>query len=269
MSEILRKMVDEGRVSPEEYEAITGMRYTRHEVVGDQALVQQGEGNTAVQSGGVNVGRDVTGLVLTGDNHYLTAVINQANLPLDDDKLRQEIGKYLKWVIGNNQTITLQGIQDNTDAQRRYVTLALADVYVPLQAQATMEHDYLTQEDRLIGSRWAEEQRDISLSEVLTLGPRLAITGGPGCGKTTVLMHLAWALAAALGRNTPELAQQKLGLSPEAPLPLPIFLPINRYAEHLRQFQPAERRQRTLAAFISQYLIERQATLDLPEDFFH
>ncbi len=75
-----------------------------------------------------------------------------------------------------------------------------------------------------------------------------------------------WTLATALGNNDATLAQEKLQLTP--PLPIPIFLPINRYADHLRQFAPIERRQRTLAAFISQYLIERQSSLELPADFF-
>ena len=274
--QVARRWLETGKIDKAEYEELMGKQPTaasQHTIgdVGDETAVAQNH-STAVASRGANIGGDVTGMVLTGDNINLTAVVSQAqNIPLSEQKMREEVGKYLKWVIENNQSITLQGIQDNSDAQRRYVTLKLEEVYVPLQAQGSFGgRDYLTRGDQMRMGEHAlhHEQRDVSLDEVLSLGSRLAITGGPGCGKTTVLMHLAWTLAAALGRNRPELAQQKLGLSEETALPLPIFLPINRYAEHLRQFNPAERRQRTLANFISQYLIERQATLDLPEDFF-
>ena len=272
------ELLQKGKISEEIYEQITGKPAPSAEPSqtitnsGDESAAAQ-DHSTAVASRGANIDGDVTGIIVTGDNNSLTAVIHQtSNMPLSEAKMREEVGKYLKWVIGNNQSITLQGIQDNTDAQRRYVTLKLEDVYVPLQAQATSPaRGDLNRGDHIhMGKHhhFQDEQRNVSLNEVLSLGPRLAITGGPGCGKTTVLMHLAWTLAAALGRNTPALAQQKLGLGENEPLPLPIFLPINRYAEHLRKAARKDEEPKALDLFISKYLDKRQPLLDSGDGFF-
>jgi hypothetical protein len=59
------------------------------------------------------------------------------------------------------------------------------------------------------------------LERVLGLGNRLAIIGGPGCGKTTVQPHMAWALASSLLAGEPEPARsRRLTMAPgELPLP--------------------------------------------------
>ena len=237
--EKLRQLFEQGHISEEEYLDSGG------------TIEEHG-------SNSIHLEKESTAqMVIGGENNHVTAIINQVQgVHLSDAEMRAEIGRYLNWVVSENRTITLHGIQ-HPDPDRKYVTLNLDTVYVPLRAQATAVRGY---------GRAETEPRNITLDEVLNIGRRLAITGGPGCGKTTVLMHIAWALAAALVQNNPALAQEKLRLTP--PLPLPIFIPINRYADHLRQFKPIERRQRTLATFISQYMIERQATLNLPEDFF-
>ncbi|MCL5999848.1 MAG: hypothetical protein M1546_27880, partial [Chloroflexi bacterium] len=67
----------------------------------------------------------------------------------------------------------------------------------------------------------------VALDEVLSLGNRLVVTGGPGCGKTTVLLHIAWVLATAILDGS-DLAKDKLGL--QRPLPVPIFIPLAAYA---------------------------------------
>ncbi|MBK8432956.1 MAG: hypothetical protein IPL28_17415 [Chloroflexi bacterium] len=97
----------------------------------------------------------------------------------------------------------------------------------------------------------------------------MVVTGGSGCGKSTVLMHLTWVLARALGENNIRFAQQKLNFPPRGKrgitvnktpllLPLPILLPLNRFADHLRRHQENQPEQRTLAFFISHYLLERR-----------
>jgi hypothetical protein len=74
-------------------------------------------------------------------------------------------------------------------------------------------------------------------------------------------------LAEALRTNQPALAAERLGLAGE--LPLPIYVPLSLYADHRRRFADhANPRQRQLATFINHYLLERQAGLDLPDDFF-
>ena len=52
-------------------------------------------------------------------------------------------------------------------------------------------------------------------------------------------------------------------------MPLPIYVPLSLYADHRRRFADhADPRQRQLATFINNYLLERQAGLNLPNDFF-
>ena len=112
------------------------------------------------------------------------------------------------------------------------------------------------------------QDEDIPLDGLFSLGQRLVVTGGPGCGKTTVLLHIAWALASAIADGN-TLAKDKLGL--DAPLPLPIFVPLAAYARHLRQLKgkPNAEGERRLSHFINQYLLRRDADFDLPADFFN
>src|SRR5690606_1526454 len=103
--------------------------------------------------------------------------------------------------------------------------------------------------------------KKITLNEILSFGNRLIITGGPGSGKTTVLLHLAWALAASL-RSSLKIAQQKLGL--KGSLPLPIYVPLTRYADYLRKLPvSANAEQSSLKTYISEYLNERGASLEM------
>jgi energy-coupling factor transporter ATP-binding protein EcfA2 len=104
------------------------------------------------------------------------------------------------------------------------------------------------------------------MGELLLQGNRLAVIGAPGCGKTTVLQHIAWTLAQALRTGRAQLAAEQLGLSGDAAagagpsLPLPIYVPLSLYAEHRRHFAgDRDPRQQQLAAFINRRLLERQA----------
>lgn len=226
-----------------------------------------GQGSTAIATGGVNVSGSA-GTVVTGDNNSLNLIIHQYSqgqkAPVDEATLRQQIASYLTWMAERYGRIELRGIKREG---QQVVQLELDTVYVPLAAQAQMR-------DAGRGRPFDVESpalRDIGLDQLLKVGPRLAVIGGPGCGKTTVLLHLAWTLAQALLHNNPALAQQQLGLG-EPTVPLPIFIPLNAYASYRRELTkangPIPAQERTLAAFISRYLIERQSGFELPDDFF-
>ena len=202
----------------------------------------------------VAVSRDVLeSVIVTGDNNSVTYIVHQylgaGGQSPDPTRLHQQIADYLVWVRERFGTIELRGIKREG---QQVVQLDLETVYVPLEAEAFERGGH---------------QSSIRLDQVLDLGPRLIITGGPGSGKTTVLQHVAWTLATAIAADDSAMAHQRLGL--EGTLPLPVLVPLSAYAQRLRELSPStDPHERTLAAFISCHLIEKQSGLDLPRDFF-
>ena len=229
------------------------------QLIGSGALAL-GAGAVAVGERGVNTGR--AELIITGDNNSVQTIIHHygtttgTEIP-DPAALLAQIGAYLTWLLDWAGTIELRGIQRQGE---QVVQLPLEKVYVPLAATT-------------YGSR----ENSINLNEVLSLGRRLILTGGPGSGKTTVLLHIAWALTQAIAADDLALAKKLVGFEPAKSkkddgseeiesLPLPIFVPLSAYAVHRRSLKPQD--DRTLAAFITHYLFARQTSFALPDDFF-
>ena len=180
---------------------------------------------------------------------------------LDKEALRREIGNYLTWLYDHTGTIELRGIKREG---QQVVQLDLETVYVPLQArvfgEADSGKDFAAGHERQPGDPRASREQTVALNEVLELGKRLVITGGPGCGKTTVLLHLAYALCRLWDTEDEDYGRTQLGLSP--PAPLPVLVPLSAYAAYLRELpRHAPAREKTLAAFISRYMIEKQNEL--------
>ena len=188
---------------------------------------------------------------------------------------------YLRWLRSHTECIELRGIERAGGA--RVVSLPLEAAYVPLRARPiprpgdAQEREATQRSSRSranAGEKTAPDERvgdnDIDLNQVLGLGNRLVIIGGPGSGKTTVLLHMAWALASSLLTGQAEPARLRLGLAVAASeMPLPIFVPLASFARFRRQLPAsAPARERTLAHFISYHLIRKQADVDLPDDFF-
>ena len=216
-------------------------------------------------------------------NHYYKAAGGSA--PSREEIARQVAG-YLLWLQKRTQSIELRGIERVGGAA--VVVLPIESAYVPLRARS-LPRPGETQErlaapgkathrrpagfDEIGADRAGEasgSDADVALNEVLGLGNRLAIIGGPGCGKTTVLLHMAWALASSLLAGQPEPARSRLGLTmAPSELPLPILVPLASFARYRRQL-PAEApaNEKTLAHFISHHLISSEAPFDLPADFF-
>ncbi|WP_291995735.1 hypothetical protein [Candidatus Accumulibacter sp. ACC003] len=153
---------------------------------------------------------------------------------------------YLRWLRSHTESIELRGIERAGGAL--VVSLPLEAAYVPLRARPIPRPG--DAQDRVVASRRArssgdagedteadERDSDIDLNEVLGLGNRLVIIGGPGSGKTTVLLHMAWALASSLLTGQAEPAQSRLGLAVAAgsELPLPIFVPLASFARFRRE----------------------------------
>lgn len=209
---------------------------------------------------------------VVGNRNQITNIINHyasARAGVDRDDLKRQVDEYLDWMQESYGTITLRGIEKGGS---QVVTLPLESVYVPLLAEREMgfrddrlgpESDDASAKLQLVES--SGKTGEIRLDKVLSLGKRIIITGGPGCGKTTVLQHIAWTLAAFL-QGKEALARQRLGLEGEAPLP--VYVPLSLYAAHLRNLKPGvPAEQKSLAYFISEYLIQRQTNLTLPSAF--
>jgi len=236
--------------------------------------IAQGGGD-AIGAAGVKTA-DNSGTIVTGTQivtHYHAA----AGGALSKEQIARQVAGYLSWLRTRTQSIELRGIERAGGAP--VVLLPLETAYVPLRARplprvgAALPHQGGNErgpDGRPDGTAADEPEGDITLNQVLGLGPRLVIIGGPGSGKTTVLLHMAWALACSLLTGTPEPACAWLGLSSDpSALPLPIVVPLASFARYRRQLPgQAPARERTIAHFISHHLISRQADFDLPADFF-
>ena len=250
----LRELFEQQQIDETMYRALLeGQGLTEAQI---QATLA-GSGNVAIQGSRIEAGEKAViaskaeGSIITGDGNSVQTIINYylaGRPPAEAATLKRQVASYLTWLLDRYGKIELRGIKREGE---QVVQLNLEKIYVPLQAKTYQR---------------AREQ-EIELNQVLQLGERVVITGGPGCGKTTVLLHLAWSLTQAIGLDRPDLAQAKLGLSGD--LPLPILIPLSAYAQHLRHLTPAAgAEEKTLASFITHYLIQHEAGFELPPDFF-
>ena len=275
----LQQLFENNLLSKELYEAaVKGLQQTEFDtqkkgsgsnVTGDNNTV--GGDNSVVVGGSISSEEEQN--IINGNNNLVAdfiAVHLHTNEPGHDDdtekkNLRKQLTSYLKWMLAEHGTIELRGIKRDG---KQVVSLHLDTVYVPLAAgYGTNQHN------------------SFELDRILQQGQHLVVTGGPGSGKTTVLQHIAYTLCSAIVYEQPDLAEKKLGLTlkqlddfqikqddkqrQKITLPLPIYVPLSLYDRYYRELpQSARPEEKTLAAFISRYLIERQASFDLPERFF-
>ena len=258
----LRQAYEDGVLDEDTYRAaVAALNDTpAYQAMAQSGAAAQGWGSTAFGERAIQA--EQAEVIITGDNNSVQAIIQQYSDPghasPDPAALREQIGHYLTWLLDWAGTLELRGIQRQGE---QVVQLPLEQVYVPLTAA--------------LDSSW--HAHNINLSNVLGLGKRLILTGGLGSGKTTVLLHAAWALARALTADDSGIAAEKVGFpgdkrivarpgAKSEPLPLPIFVPLSLYAAHRRELLRND--DHTLAAFISHYLFARQTSFDLPADFF-
>ena len=155
--------------------------------------VAQGGGDALGErsvNAGDNAGTIVTGTQIVANYH---GAVGGA---LTKEQIAGQVAGYLRWLRSRTECIELRGIERAGGAP--VVLLPLETAYVPLRAKWM--------------SGW---EANLPLNKVLGLSNRLAIGGGPGSGKTTVLIHMAWALASSLLTGEPEPARSRLGLKKE------------------------------------------------------
>ncbi|MCP5097209.1 MAG: SUMF1/EgtB/PvdO family nonheme iron enzyme, partial [Chloroflexi bacterium] len=171
------------------------------------------------------------------------------------------LGCYLEWVEKTYGRLDLRGVEER---QRKIHGLTLADVYVSLRATLDAEDDP-NREYWRDAERAEQQARTINMRELLQQSRHIAITGDPGCGKTTYLTIIAGTLAQAYRSGDDTLVKQHLGFA--APLPVPIFIPLGEYNRYRRQFSNHENpTYGTVRAFINHDVRNKIRTL--PPDFF-
>jgi predicted NACHT family NTPase len=201
---------------------------------------------------------------------------------LTDEAVARILGEYLRWVRDAYDRARLFGLE-SAPATRPTSIRKLTEVFIPLTLRRFKPPTRRELEETLGGKAgtermqaWFELNRDegragevIAIDRILTLSNRLAIVGGAGSGKSTVLSYLAATLAAA--------AQTEENLPYQLPgkrLPIPLVVPLRYYRDYLEKCcgaierQLADPRTGTLAGFIPWYLRRRSPALELSEDFF-
>lgn len=175
----------------------------------------------------------------------------------DGDSFDASLQRYLQWVQTRYGRLNLRGVEER---QRKIHDLTLDDVYVSLAA--TLDPDEVQRR------RQPEQEKPdagVDMRDLLSKDDKLAITGAPGCGKTTYLRIIASALARAHLTEDVLPVQRRLGL--DGPLPIPIFITLSDYNHYRRQRRDAvDPEDGTLRRFITHRL--RQTIGRLPADFF-
>jgi len=208
---------------------------------------------------------------------------SQGKAILSEPEFEHTLNGYFSWVHKAYKDARLYGLESMQTAKGKPVR-ELKEVFIPINLRRSqpvreeeVRHKFAKPVDlekesaaylELMSKKQAEGQ-DIKLADIFKFGKRLAIVGGAGCGKTTLLSYLAANLAAAAQGDELPFTLPK-GVSTL----VPIILPLRYYREYsnICQKSPQERLQHprhgTLAGFIPWYLRQRSPALDLCEDFF-
>ena len=204
----------------------------------------------SVAARGIASDGNIGGDVITGDNNHIQHIINiyqDGGGTISPERLQHALTSYTDWVMTHYGRLPLRGLSD-----REYYLPDpdLPDIYVSLAAQKEAER----------GRQEEKEPAPVDMSNLLSQGPRLVITGGPGSGKTTFLRHIAYLLAHAIYTGEDQVIRKSLNL--EGEIPLPIYLSLADY----HRYHQTEKG--TLIAFISHTLKQQHGVYGLPDDFF-
>ena len=144
--------------------------------------------------------------------------------------------RYLTHLVEEYRGLNIRGLKT-----RAPVTVELEQVYVSLHAQVP---------DTALGR---QEPPAVDVGKAMSQHQRLAILGGPGTGKTTLLAYLTLTYARGQGRERLDLKDKRL----------PIFVPLRRLK---RVLDDDDDHASTLPAYLTNYYTE--LGMQPREDFF-
>lgn len=198
--------------------------------------------------------------------HIVDQYVRASHQHRDEAHLHRSVMEYVKWLRDSLGSLELRGIKREG---QQVLQLDLAAAHVPLEGipSASATEGCRVDLSQILAEQvpLISEPNSDQCSSALTGGRRIVVTGGPGCGKTTLMQHIAWALATAIAADDPDIAREKLGLHGRPPLP--IFVPLSAYAQYRASLRQSGRESdRSLLAFITQYLA-REGGFGLPSDF--
>jgi formylglycine-generating enzyme required for sulfatase activity len=196
--------------------------------------IAQGEGAVASGAGGVAVGGDVS-----GDIH----VVNELPARVLELFARQfgfdpaasdatALKTYFDHVVLERHS-KLSFLFIRPETGKVYTETDIETVFVPLRMtdpKTLKRQNWLARRlerfDRLPGEMMEDAPRPITLPDVLDKYPCFLLRGKPGCGKTTLLRHIALSFAR-------DEHAEKLGW--QGPVPLPLLVSLRNFGAFLRR----------------------------------
>lgn len=201
------------------------------------------------------------GNIGTQTGNVVARYIQSGGAETDAPKIEQKLKAYLSWAKQQYSAIPLFSYHPD---DKKMHPIPIESAYVAFDAIVESFGDAENKAD--LEARLKNLGGKVSFERVLMLGPRLVITAEAGIGKSIVLLWLAHALADAIERDIAVTAD---ALCLTKPLPVPIYLPLGLYAQHLKR-QAASSNAiaggHSLPRFIDAYLHDNM--LGLPDDFF-
>ncbi|MCP4418818.1 MAG: SUMF1/EgtB/PvdO family nonheme iron enzyme, partial [Chloroflexi bacterium] len=194
--ENLRKAYEAGHLDEETYRfLLSGLT---HQAETKSGAIAQGSGATAVAAGGVNVGGNVGGDIITGNVYYGPETADPA----------EALRIYRQVLLHSSGSLPLRGVDIGaSDPSSGKRPLGLANVYVDLDTTSKAYKLHLGSGQYGLKTEGAghtaaeqvnqdnKEPESIPALKKVIEQERLVLTGNPGGGKSTFVNHLSHCLA--------------------------------------------------------------------------
>lgn len=216
----LRQAYEDGHLDEAIYRAAVAGIMAEYQAETDSGAVAQGEGATAVGERGVNVGGDVDGPIVTGDNvgdifNNIGVAISRGakatfNIFQNQEQLRQQRDR--QSMLDMVRQFWVDGVLEKSLYQSQQIELRLELRPDAIDNQTWNEIVQLPQEVTTTTTVSDPELISTMLGDLFyglnALNRSMLILGAPGSGKTTMLLTLA------------RRALQKAGVDPTQPIPV-------------------------------------------------